>query len=121
MAWALKMVSLQLCASALWSSNELRITSISAWSARHPCTLTRVGCVPGDQLNIAEGYRCVLVLCDALWLDPDGNATNGVEQATQEDFLRIDSMVKHSRSSLDLTYPTISGRHPPEYQQLWQS
>lgn len=45
------------------------------------------------QLRISEGYRCVLVMCDFAWLDPDGNAGNGVEHALQRDFLRIDSMV----------------------------
>ncbi|KAK9800732.1 hypothetical protein WJX73_002178 [Symbiochloris irregularis] len=46
-----------------------------------------------QQLNISQEYRCVLVLCDSLWIDPDGNAANGVEHAAQPDFLRIDSMV----------------------------
>lgn len=45
------------------------------------------------QLAISQEYRCVLVLCDSLWIDPDGNAANGVEHAAQPDFLRIDSMV----------------------------
>ena len=46
------------------------------------------------QLHISQNYRCVLVLCDAVWLDPDGNAANGVQHAAQQDFLRIDSMVR---------------------------
>lgn len=56
------------------------------------------------QLRISEGYRCVLVMCDFAWLDPDGNAGNGVEHALQRDFLRIDSMVSR--------LPCVLGRAP---------
>ena len=56
----------------------------------------------GLQLNIADEYSVVLVLCDALWSDPDGNAANGIDQAAQPDFLRIDSMVGLAQKSLHI-------------------
>ena len=38
-------------------------------------------------------YGCAIVLCDAVWLDPDRDGGNGIEMREQQDFLRLDAMV----------------------------
>ncbi|KAK9801967.1 hypothetical protein WJX73_003033 [Symbiochloris irregularis] len=40
-----------------------------------------------------ETFRCAILLCDHMWLDPDMTAANGVEMGEEDDMLRLDSMM----------------------------
>ena len=44
------------------------------------------------QLDVKR-YKCAIVLCDALWLDPDADDLNGIEVNEKRDFLRLDAMI----------------------------
>ena len=44
------------------------------------------------QLDVRR-YKCAIVLCDALWLDPDADDLNGIEVNEKRDFLRLDAMI----------------------------
>ena len=44
------------------------------------------------QLDVKR-YQCAIVLCDALWLDPDADDLNGIESNEKRDFLRLDAMI----------------------------
>ena len=44
------------------------------------------------QLDVKR-YKCAIVLCDALWLDPDADDLNGIETKEKRDFLRLDAMI----------------------------
>lgn len=37
-------------------------------------------------------YKCVIVLCDSQWCDPDLDSSNGIQMGLR-DMLRIDSML----------------------------
>lgn len=43
-------------------------------------------------IDIAE-YACAMCLCDQKWVDPDADASNGVDFLEQRDMLRLDSML----------------------------
>ena len=38
-------------------------------------------------------YKCVIVLCDSQWCDPDLDSSNGIQMNSLRDMLRIDSML----------------------------
>jgi hypothetical protein len=38
-------------------------------------------------------FRCALVLCDELWVDPDNNDANGLDSLDEPSVLRLDSLV----------------------------
>jgi len=38
-------------------------------------------------------YKCVIVLCDSQWADPDLDSSNGIQMNSLRDMLRIDSML----------------------------
>ncbi len=38
-------------------------------------------------------FTAAIVLCDALWADPDKDSSNGIDVRVQLDFLRLDSMI----------------------------
>lgn len=38
-------------------------------------------------------FRCAILLCDHIWVDPDMTAANGVEMGEEDDMLRLDSMM----------------------------
>jgi hypothetical protein len=38
-------------------------------------------------------FRCALVLCDELWVDPDNNDANGLDSLDEPCVLRLDSLV----------------------------
>lgn len=43
-------------------------------------------------VNIGE-FACAICLCDRLWLDPDGDSSNGIDFLEEKDMLRLDSML----------------------------
>ncbi|DBA72591.1 TPA: hypothetical protein ACH3X2_010343 [Trebouxia sp. C0005] len=57
--------------------------------------------VPGDPLQKDDldskldilRYKCVIVLCDSQWCDPDLDSNNGIQMNSLRDMLRIDSML----------------------------
>ncbi|KAK9850097.1 hypothetical protein WJX84_009691, partial [Apatococcus fuscideae] len=58
-------------------------------------------------------YKCAIVLCDALWLDPDADDLNGIETKEKRDFLRLDAMIMmvqlNVRKALELAgHPDIN-------------
>lgn len=46
-----------------------------------------------DYPILVSRYKCVIVMCDQQWLDPDLDARNGIMMAKQKDMLRLDSMI----------------------------
>jgi hypothetical protein len=38
-------------------------------------------------------FRCALVLCDELWVDPDSYDGNGIDSLDEPSVLRLDSLV----------------------------
>lgn len=46
-----------------------------------------------DTLVDISDYNCAMCLCDAKWIDPDSDSTNGVDFLEQGDMLRLDSML----------------------------
>lgn len=38
-------------------------------------------------------FRCALVLCDELWVDPDKDDANGIDSLDEPSVLRLDSLV----------------------------
>jgi hypothetical protein len=47
-------------------------------------------------------FRCALVLCDELWVDPDNNDANGLDSLDEPSVLRLDSMVMVAQVNLGL-------------------
>lgn len=45
-------------------------------------------------------YKCVIVLCDQMWLDPDLDARNGILMQDESDMLRLDSMIMSVQLSI---------------------
>lgn len=40
-----------------------------------------------------RAFRCAVVLCDELWVDPDNNDANGLDSLDEPSVLRLDSLV----------------------------
>ncbi|KAK9811837.1 hypothetical protein WJX72_011041 [[Myrmecia] bisecta] len=59
--------------------------------------LHHVRCNPLKRHELAQvdvaSFKCAMVLCDTAWMDPDNDASNGIELHEQRDFLRMDAMV----------------------------
>ncbi len=60
-------------------------------------------------------YKCVIVLCDSQWCDPDLDSSNGIQMGLR-DMLRIDSMLMmvqlNIRVLLEVGAPTPATRAP---------
>jgi len=45
------------------------------------------------QLQVLTEIKAAIVLCDEMWVDPDMDSNNGIDELQQRDMLRLDSMV----------------------------
>lgn len=56
-------------------------------------------------------FRCAVVLCDELWVDPDSNDTNGIEGIDEPSVLRQDALVMVTQ--LNVRKLLEDSRRPP--------
>lgn len=56
-------------------------------------------------------FRCAVVLCDELWVDPDSNDGNGIDGVDEPSVLRQDSLVMVSQ--LNVRKLLEDSRRPP--------
>lgn len=56
-------------------------------------------------------FRCAVVLCDELWVDPDSNDSNGIDGVDEPSVLRLDSLVMVTQ--LNVRKLLEDSRRPP--------
>ena len=56
-------------------------------------------------------YKCVIVLCDSQWCDPDMDSSNGIQMGLR-DMLRIDSMLMMVQLNIRVLLEVSNASHP---------
>lgn len=78
-----------------------------SWS-QWPSTATVRIAVTVERVMELRRYKCVIILCDQVWLDPDLDARNGILMTNEEDMLRLDSKLMMAQLNVRVLLEVLS-------------